>query len=128
MSAVILSHMSLRVLSHGWAAGSYEDQFQARVWNTPLDDLNHDLRCQSAGMFDTTRCIASTLSRDALCQYAKRVSSHLDGNVHQKTADECRTAYNIMTRCEADIEELRVIYEHLREYYKSSRRPMPLRT
>lgn len=119
--------MPLRLLSHGWAAGAYEDQFLAHVWDAPLEDLNHDLCCQPRGIFNTVRRIASTLSPDALGQYAKRVSSHLDGELHQKTADACRTAYNILLRVCPTLHELLPIYEHLHEYYKASRRPMPLR-
>ena len=44
-----------------------------------------------------------------------------------KPADECRQAYNIILRYHPDIGELDAIYDHLREYYKHSRRPMPLR-
>ena len=118
--------MSLRVLSHSLISGSYDSQFLEKVNTSPLEDLNHDLKSIQYGMFSTSATISGTLSRNALNQYAIRVSSHCDGLLTQKTADECRQAYNIIKKHYNDIEELNAIFEHLKEYYKNSRRPMPI--
>lgn len=119
-------HMALRVLSHNVMAGSYEHQFLTRVNDAPLEDLNHDLVRLQYGVFNAAATVAGTLSRNAMAVYAIRVSSHCDGLLTQKTADECRQAYNIIKKYCPDVQELQAVFEHLREYYKKSRRPMPI--
>lgn len=126
-SETVELNMSLRVLSHGWTSGTYDEQLLGVVSTASLDDLNHDLCSVQHGVFSAAASVAGTLTRDTMSAYAIRVSSHLDGMLTQKVADECRQAYNIMLRYHPDIGELDAIYDHLREYYKHSRRPMPLR-
>lgn len=126
-SETVELNMSLRVLSHGWTSGTYDEQLLGVVSTASLDDLNHDLCSVQYSVFSAAASVAGTLSRATMTEYAIRVSSHLDGMLTQKVADECRQAYNIMLRYHPDIGELDAIYDHLREYYKHSRRPMPFR-
>ena len=126
-SETVELNMSLRVLSHGWTSGTYDEQLLGVVSTASLDDLNHDLCSVQYSVFSAAASVAGTLSRATMTEYAIRVSSHLDGMLTQKVADECRQAYNIMLRYHPDIGELDAIYDHLREYYKHSRRPMSFR-
>ena len=62
-----------------------------------------------------------------MAAFSTEVGSHLDGVVTQLKAEQCRAAYTILMECYPDIPELQSIYEHLREYFKTSRNPMALK-
>jgi len=119
--------MNLRELTHGLLESSYEVQFLAKVWEATLDDLNHDLQCEQCGYFSNADIIAGTFSRTTMETFCIRISSHLDGLITQKTADSCRISYGIVLRFYPDIEEINNIYNHLYQYYKYKRRPLPIK-
>ena len=122
--------MSLRVLSHDAWSGSYESQLLNEIDKHDLEDILHDLECNSYGILgESSTPIRATLSKIGWCAVAYKISSLLDGNLVRRTAEVCRRGYDMILRqgVIGDMDELTHIHDHLYEHYKFSRHPMPIR-
>jgi len=126
---IVHSNMRLRCLSHDAFAGSYESQLLCEFDKHDLEDILHDLDCNTFGFFgETDTPIRATLTKVGWGAIAYRISSMLDGKLVRKTAEVCRHGYEmILSRgLIQDMEELVFIHDHLSEHYKFSRHPMPI--
>ena len=126
---IVHSNMRLRCLSHDAFAGSYESQLLCEFDKHDLEDILHDLDCNTFGFFgETDTPIRATLTKVGWCAIAYKISSMLDGELVRKTAEVCRRGYEmiLLHGFGQDIEELEFIHDHLSEHYKFSRHPMPI--
>lgn len=121
--------MVLRILCHGTFSGSYEQQMLDHLSGDALEDILHDLHCHAHGLFgETMTPIHATLTKIGWCAIIYQISSLLDGQLVRKTANVCRDGYELALQYYSmeDMEELKFVYDHLKEHYKFSRHPMPL--
>ena len=113
-------------MRHGILNESYDAQFQALISAEPLSILIDELQSETQHYVVKDTKIYKKISLETMVVFSVKVSSQLDGLLNQKTAVECRVAYDIMKECFPKIHELPSIYDHLKEYFKGSRNPMPL--
>lgn len=119
----------MRILRHGYFSGSYEQQVLDELSADTLEDILHDLHGYAHGLLGETRTpIHATLTKIGWCALVYQISSLLDGQLVRKTADICRDGYELALQYYSmeDMEELKFIYDHLKEHYKFSRHPMPV--
>jgi len=120
--------MPLRLLSHDIFAGSYNSQFFDVLEENSLEDILHDLECRAHNMFGATpKCIHTTLTQHAWAALVFKASNSLDGLMTRKIAEECRLVFDLTRVYYSfdDIEELKFIYDKLKEHFKCSGNPMP---
>tara|TARA_B100000795_G_scaffold205070_1_gene158619 strand:+ start:13 stop:354 length:342 start_codon:yes stop_codon:yes gene_type:complete len=113
-------------MRHGILNDSYDTQFLSLIYAEPLSTLIDELQSETQNYVMKNTKIYRTISQATMIAFSAKVSSQLDGLLNQKTAEECRVAYDIMKECFPNIHELQSIYEHLKQYFKGSRNPMPL--
>ena len=114
-------------MQHGILDSSYDEQLLSSISNSPLSELLDYLNGQTQYYLLPNSKIYKTISYNTMAAFSTEVGSHLDGVVTQLKAEECRRAYDILMDCYPNIPELQSIYEHLREYFKTSRNPMALK-
>jgi len=113
-------------MRHGILNDSYDEQFLSLIYVEPLSILIDELQSETQNYIVKDTKIYKKISFETMVAFSVKVSSQLDGLLNQKTAEECRVAYDIMKECFPNIHELQSIYEHLKQYFKGSRNPMPL--
>ena len=119
--------MTLRLLNNTLFSGSYNSQILNVIETVSLEDIVNDLECNSHGIFGKTENkIHSTLSKDVYMSLIYKVSNHLDGNLTRKTAEECRSIFEItcLYYNYEQINELKFVYEYLQDHFKYSGNPM----